>query len=213
MARRAKSLDVLLAQVNALYPSRSKKSDGWLGDKAHEKEKSDHNPDRHQIVKAQDITNDPEHGLVARDLAERLVASRDSRIKYIISNAEINSSYKAKDGTPAWKWRKYTGKNDHRKHVHISVVEDRMHADDQSPWDLTGKKVTIIPKVVKELKKGDKGDEVKALQLALRAVGYDILADGDFGANTDKAVRDFQKSKGLKADGIVGKATRQALGI
>ena len=59
------------------------------------------------------------------------------------------------------------------------------------------------------LKKGDKGENVKILQKALGG----ITVDGDFGAKTEAAVKAFQKSKGLTADGIVGSATQKALGI
>ena len=59
------------------------------------------------------------------------------------------------------------------------------------------------------LKKGDKGENVKILQKALGG----ITIDGDFGAKTETAVKAFQKSKGLTADGIVGSATQKALGI
>lgn len=58
------------------------------------------------------------------------------------------------------------------------------------------------------LKKGDKGENVKALQKALC-----LTADGIFGANTEAAVKKYQKSKGLTVDGIVGSATLKALGI
>lgn len=58
------------------------------------------------------------------------------------------------------------------------------------------------------LKQGDKGFGVQALQTALG-----ITVDGDFGPNTDKAVRDFQTAKGLTADGIVGPKTAAALGL
>ena len=61
---------------------------------------------------------------------------------------------------------------------------------------------------MKTLQRGSKGDEVITLQRALK-----ITADGDFGPMTEKAVKDFQKSKGLDADGIVGAKTWAALGI
>jgi N-acetyl-anhydromuramyl-L-alanine amidase AmpD len=59
------------------------------------------------------------------------------------------------------------------------------------------------------LKKGSKGEEVKILQQALKITPV----DGDFGAKTDTAVKAFQKSKGLVADGVVGNKTWEALGI
>jgi chitosanase len=58
------------------------------------------------------------------------------------------------------------------------------------------------------------GDDVLALQVALTAKGYNLgTPDRDFGAKTDTAVRAFQKANGLRADGIVGAATRAKLGL
>jgi len=57
------------------------------------------------------------------------------------------------------------------------------------------------------VKLGDKGDGVKQIQTALKAAGYKVTVDGDFGNQTDAAVRQFQKKNGLKVDGIVGKIT------
>ena len=63
---------------------------------------------------------------------------------------------------------------------------------------------------VETLKKGSKGDNVKALQTLLIGYGYDCGnygADGDFGSATDEAVKAYQKKNGLDVDGIVGKNT------
>lgn len=58
------------------------------------------------------------------------------------------------------------------------------------------------------LKKNSNGETVRALQGILNALGFDCgEIDGDFGSNTDKAVRAFQKSKGLSVDGSVGADT------
>jgi len=57
------------------------------------------------------------------------------------------------------------------------------------------------------LQKGSKGNDVVDLQNELIGAGYKVLADGDFGENTDEAVRDFQSRHGLEADGIVGART------
>ena len=55
------------------------------------------------------------------------------------------------------------------------------------------------------LKKGQKGESVKALQELLNLRGYACGAvDGDFGAKTDRALREFQRAAGLTADGECG---------
>jgi peptidoglycan hydrolase-like protein with peptidoglycan-binding domain len=55
---------------------------------------------------------------------------------------------------------------------------------------------------------GDKGDVVKALQIALG-----IQADGDFGPLTEQAVERLQREHGLTVDGKVGKQTGALLGL
>lgn len=132
MTRVAKSLEVLRKQINAKWPKRAIGSDGGIGDARHQATKSDHNPNEHGVVCARDFTNDPSpNGPTARKLAERLIASRDHRIKYIISNAQICSGI---GGPSPWVWRPYTGVNAHRKHMHISVREPASLYDDETPW-------------------------------------------------------------------------------
>lgn len=67
--------------------------------------------------------------------------------------------------------------------------------------------------VVRALKKGDKGEDVKRLQAALVDAGYTISIDGDFGIMTQRAVVCFQFEHGLDVDGIAGPQTQAALGI
>jgi len=57
------------------------------------------------------------------------------------------------------------------------------------------------------------GDNVRQLQQALIKAGFNVQADGFFGAGTDKAVKEFQKQQGLTADGIVGAQTIAKLGL
>ncbi|MBQ8969149.1 MAG: N-acetylmuramoyl-L-alanine amidase [Bacteroidaceae bacterium] len=56
------------------------------------------------------------------------------------------------------------------------------------------------------LKKGSRGKDVQTLQRVLH-----LLDDGIFGTLTEEAVKEFQKSHGLKVDGIVGNETWAAI--
>lgn len=60
------------------------------------------------------------------------------------------------------------------------------------------------------LRKGNKNNSVRALQILLIGNGYSCGSygtDGDFGAGTYNAVIKFQKAKNIDADGIVGTQT------
>jgi hypothetical protein len=64
------------------------------------------------------------------------------------------------------------------------------------------------------LRKGDKGEDVEAVQNLLIARGYSCGpdgADGNFGTNTDKAVRAYQTDCEIEVDGIVGADTMSRL--
>ncbi|APR77409.1 Hypothetical protein A7982_02756 [Minicystis rosea] len=52
--------------------------------------------------------------------------------------------------------------------------------------------------------RGSVGEAVKALQENLTALGYEVDADGIYGANTEAQVRSFQDAYGLDADGKAG---------
>lgn len=54
---------------------------------------------------------------------------------------------------------------------------------------------------------GDSGAKVRAVQSQLNESGAGIAVDGAFGPATATAVKNFQTSKGLSADGIVGDNT------
>jgi N-acetylmuramoyl-L-alanine amidase len=67
---------------------------------------------------------------------------------------------------------------------------------------------------LKVLKKGSKGDAVKALQALLIGYGYELKnngktygVDGSFGGATENAVLAYQKKNGLQTDGSVGPKT------
>ncbi len=62
------------------------------------------------------------------------------------------------------------------------------------------------------LRNGSSGDEVRALQRALKDLGYYTgSVDGDFGEGTESAVRAFQKANGLYVDGVAGPRTMSVI--
>lgn len=60
---------------------------------------------------------------------------------------------------------------------------------------------------------GDRGQAAATVQWRLRAAGYDVVVDGDFGPRTEGAVRAFQAARGLVVDGRVGAATWSVLEV
>lgn len=63
-------------------------------------------------------------------------------------------------------------------------------------------------------RRGSSGSEVRKIQEKLKRWGYySGSVDGIYGSGTESSVKKFQKANGLKADGIAGKATLNAMGI
>ena len=137
LAKRATPAAIaVLRQATALKPLRKKLSDGLLPSAAHQKQnpKSDHNTGL-----AVDLTHDPKNGIDCAEIFEKL--KEDARVDYLIFNGKIWSKAKAKEGN-----RKYTGSNQHTKHLHISIKEDM--ANDTSPWFWWLNQPKIVSQVV-----------------------------------------------------------------
>lgn len=67
---------------------------------------------------------------------------------------------------------------------------------------------------IQVLRLGDRGSEVTNLQQELRQRGFNPgRVDGVYGSQTQEAVRQFQRTRGLFADGIAGRETLSALGV
>jgi peptidoglycan hydrolase-like protein with peptidoglycan-binding domain len=60
---------------------------------------------------------------------------------------------------------------------------------------------------------GAHGPVVKVLQRALRAAGATVVVDGTFGAQTEAAVKRYQKANRVKQTGVVDADTRFFLGM
>lgn len=108
----------------------------------------------------------------------------------------------------------YMGNTGHSfgAHLHFEVRNEKDIRIDPTPYidsDLPISKFNLT----RVLKKGRKGADVKELQNTLNSLSFNCgKVDGDFGKNTDKAVKSFQKSYGLVQDGAVGKNTAHKLG-
>ena len=81
---------------------------------------------------------------------------------------------------------------------------------DLAPQEIVPEQAAALP-VDALLRRGDRGEDVKALQRALRHIGYDLEIDGVFGRITLECVKSFQGSNSLVRDGIVGPLTWRKL--
>lgn len=104
--------------------------------------------------------------------------------------------------------------NDSRDKPSVSQGSEN-NSKDYSPILKDPKSKTVsenseAPKVV-ILKLGDKGEKVKELQRKLNKFKYNLTIDGEFGASTDFAVRNFQSKVKVTPDGIAGPETFRLL--
>lgn len=236
--RPAKAIHRFRQQINQLAPNRSVAVEGGepgmskeqldrvrlyggtLGDSSHQTRKSDHNPNEAGAVLATDITHDPKSGMNTYTLADDLAeagrsGNEDKRLRYIISKGRITGNADFVKDNPnykidkPWEWGKYTGTNPHDSHIHIGLEKDPVLYDDDSFWNLAetppgadGPDPIMRP----ILRRGSKGEAVKELQRLL-------FVDGDFGAQTEAALKAYQRKHGLEDDGIAGPYTwRKLLG-
>lgn len=88
----------------------------------------------------------------------------------------------------------------------FNMIEFREGVENMMQHLLAGPVATVQPKQ-DMLRKGDMGNAVLLLQSKLK-----IKMDGNFGPNTEAAVKNFQLSHGLTVDGLVGPATWKELG-
>ena len=103
--------------------------------------------------------------------------------------------------------------------IHCSVEVKRGHTYDEGwthyavPKGVDGN-VPVPTPTRPTLRKGSSGEYVTWLQTKLIQLGYDLApygADGKFGSKTEEAVKQFQRDRGLTADGVVGPKTYAAL--
>lgn len=181
MCKQAPSCRAVLDQATALWPNRRKTSDGVCASSSHTSANpnSDHEPNINGYASAVDLSDDKANGCDADAWAEHLRLTRDPRVKYVICNQRMFSSYSTSHRA-AWEWGAYTGPNPHESHTHLSVHPDALF--DTSPWfptkddDVTPQdKDEIVMRVVAAVI-----DELKPLivKTSNSVAGYGTTADG-----------------------------------
>ena len=213
MARLAKSLETLRKEIDELAPKRSKRSDGWIGDSAHQARASRHNPNDQGVVTALDVTDDPKGGCPIHEIANRVRQNPHAELAYIISNRRIAGR------STGWRWHRYTGSNPHAVHAHFAVGEGP-DSDPRAPYDSTRSWNIKAPSVgercaKKVLRKGDVDECVPFLRERLAKHGFEVdpahAESRKFGDGLERNVKAFQRRRGIKVDGIVGRQTWEHL--
>ncbi len=209
-------------QVNKRWPGRDKRSDGWVGDSAHQSRVRDHNPDKNGWVHAIDIDHDflgASGGIAgtrkAEEFANQLIKlARDrkdgGRLKYVIYNNRIASGTHANQ---FWTWRK--GNWGHTQHIHISFTS-RAQKDgsifnlpifSNGMWDGT------VPKIenIYAAQKDPKLKNIAAWRLACRLKDLGFYKGGVqkvyHQGYPRKAVQNFQTFYKISGNGSYNQAT------
>lgn len=142
--RRAKSLDVLGAEVHVISP---KTTIYDIGDAAHQAQASDHNPNAEGVVCAIDIMQGHTD---LRTLAEKIRASGHPDLAYLIYDRRIANR---KTG---FRWTAYGGSNPHTDHIHVSVGvgtdgRRKQPYDDTVPWGVAPAQEDDMPLLINAL--------------------------------------------------------------
>ncbi len=211
--RMAKSLEVLRKEINGVWPSRDKTSDGGVGDTAHGARNSKHNPGDNRVVEARDFDEDVSGkdgsgGRPLWDLVQHLVALGKQGHPALGPGSHIIYEGRIWSDKHNWVERSYTGENAHKHHVHVAVSDAQSGYDSEKPWGVA-KALQGPPKAVK---KADRwlglanpemtGQDVKDVQDALRRCGNDVKVDGRYGRATADLVKKFQANRSIDERGV-----------
>lgn len=103
------------------------------------------------------------------------------------------------------------------------LYQQAQQARDESVRDLLAQSVAQAAAAQQALEQAEsrtisrrhvtEGDGVRRLQVRLAERGTDIRVDGQFGPESVKALKKFQRAAGLKADGVAGPKTQTVLGL
>jgi hypothetical protein len=191
----APSLARARTAVNTRWPGRDKRSDGWIGDQAHQARTSDHNPAASGVVRALDLDKDGLH--VPTVLAAFIL---HGATRYVIHRRKI---YHVDN---LFKPKAYTGANPHEGHIHVSIEHSKQAENWSGGWAPISSTYAFP-----NIHKGMDGEWARRLQGYLNGHGASLAVDGRFGDATEKALIAFQRAKKLDPDGWAGAQVSLAL--
>jgi peptidoglycan hydrolase-like protein with peptidoglycan-binding domain len=231
MAVLAANLATLRREIDAHWPGRDRRSDGWIGDAAHQAHKSDHNPDARGVVHAIDVDRD---GIDPKLLIRRAI--QHTTVEYVIFDHTIWSRSRG------FQPRRYTGVNPHTGHVHISGRHGTEFETNRAAWGIAPGPAAVQPAaagapgtaagsapagVSTVPAAADHRPGSRTLRLTQpRMRGRDVAfaqrfigparcgpADGVFGPHTEAGVRSYQRMRGIAATGVCDAGTFRQMGI
>lgn len=117
--------------------------------------------------------------------------SRLNGVPVAVPKADTNTSAPHKSGYDEW----------------VARLQSELNEQFDKGLKVDGLKGSKTLSACITVKRGAKGNITKLIQERLNSVGFSLSTDGKFGGGTERAVKVFQKNRGLKQDGIVGTNT------
>ena len=117
--------------------------------------------------------------------------SRLNGVPVAVPKADTNTSAPQKSGYDEW----------------VARLQSELNEQFDKGLKVDGRKGPKTLSACITVKRGAKGNITKLIQERLNSVGFSLSTDGKFGGGTERAVKVFQKNRGLKQDGIVGTNT------
>ncbi|UUP16860.1 N-acetylmuramidase domain-containing protein [Nitratireductor thuwali] len=106
--------------------------------------------------------------------------------------------------------RGYNGPGYARNGYHLKLsLAYRRHA--RGPFETSEVRPRQKPAGTNVWRTGDAGAQIRHIQTLLCALGYPVAVDGAFGPRTRAAILRFQRSEGLRQDGVAGPETLLAM--
>lgn len=125
------------------------------------------------------------------DNAWNAFKSRLNGVPVAVPKADTNTSAPQKSGYDEW----------------VARLQSELNEQFDKGLKVDGLKGPKTLSACITVKRGAKGNITKLIQERLNSVGFSLSTDGKFGGGTERAVKVFQKNRGLKQDGIVGTNT------